>query len=124
MCLSLNITSPFYKEEFSEPFSAAHETLPINTIVEVMNNNKKVLVQINERVTNKTQGLMLYLSQKAAKEVDIPVNTTTHCTFRIPAMQNWFILKNLYVIIPISGVILTWIILKHFIVRVVIEFIV
>lgn len=53
-------------------FTAAHRTLPFNTVVEVTNlrNKKKVLVKINDRGPN-TKNRILDVSKAAAIELDI-----------------------------------------------------
>jgi rare lipoprotein A len=53
-------------------FTAAHRTLPFNTVVEVTNlrNQKKVLVKINDRGPN-TKNRLLDVSKAAALELDI-----------------------------------------------------
>ena len=64
--------------------TAAHRSLPFNTIVEVENtgNNKKVIVRINDRgpfVKNR----IVDLSYKAAKRIDIDETGTAHVSLKI-----------------------------------------
>ncbi len=56
----------------SHKFTAAHNTLPFNSILEVTNleNNKKVIVVVNDRGPHR-KNRILDLSFAAAKELDI-----------------------------------------------------
>lgn len=57
---------------YNHQYTAAHATLPLNTLVKVTNlyNNKSVVVKINDRCAHR-QRRVIDLSKAAAKQIDI-----------------------------------------------------
>lgn len=64
--------------------TAAHKTLPFNTIVEVTNldNGKKVQVRINDRGPF-VKGRVIDLSQKAAEKIDMIKSGTANVSLKV-----------------------------------------
>lgn len=69
--------------------TAAHKTLPFNTVVEVTNNSngKKVRVRINDRGPF-IKGRVIDLSKKAASKIDMLKSGTADVTLRVVDMPN------------------------------------
>lgn len=74
--------------------TAAHWTIPLNSIVEVTNvkNGRKVLVRINDRLPPNRKGRIIDLSKCAARQLDMFVDGIVPVTLRIVSYGN-----NLYV---------------------------
>lgn len=122
MCYSFNSSKtavlPNYMEKSEALLTAAKPTVSLNSVIEVTHENKQVLVKVKERVINETQDLVLYISEEAANRIGMPLDTLTPCSLRKPATENWFILRNFNVVIPIFAVFLWWILFKQFVVHV------
>lgn len=64
--------------------TAAHKTLPLNTMLEITNlsNNKKVIVRVNDRGPH-TKSRMVDLSKAAAKELEMVAQGVANVTVRV-----------------------------------------
>lgn len=117
MCVYMNITnssSPLFPDKTHKVFTAAHQTLPLNSIVEVFHKNKTVQVQVKERLNENSRGGVLFLSSDAAKEVGIELNESSPCALKVPAMKNCIVLRNLIYIVPSVSIFLAVFYFKNY----------
>lgn len=85
--------------------NAAHPVLSTNTKVEVIANNKKVLLTINNRQSSTNESI-IELSEEAAKVLDINEEGLVQCSVLVPVIENNTVLKAIQYVIPYLGLML------------------
>jgi len=80
--------------------NAANNLLPHHTKVEVNYNEKKVLIEINDHEQTAPQGVLLELSEEAAKVLDVENEGIITCRVSIPFVENNWYLKGLTYLLP------------------------
>ncbi|CAH1716789.1 uncharacterized protein LOC114130571 [Aphis gossypii] len=104
-----------YKEptdaEFSEQMynkyglNAGHRMLPPGTVVEVVLNDKKLMVTINDQPSNEN-GVILEFSKETAKVLDIKNGESLPCNMVVPRLENNQYIKYLKHILPYLSILM------------------
>lgn len=93
--------------------SAAHPTLPADTLVEVSVGQETALVTINADRQSKT-GVLLELSPEAAAELSITREGLVPCTVHVPIFENHPHLKDFVVYASCVGLIMIYYLFNYF----------
>ena len=92
----------------SGELSAAHRTYPFNTMLEVTNldNNKKVIVRVNDRGPY-SKNRLVDISKEAAKRLEIVSQGIANVSVRVVGMEGMILLDQDEEIDPKSGKIIS-----------------
>lgn len=101
MCSYKEPTDTKFSEQMYNKYglNAGHPILPPGTVVEVVLNDKKLMITINDQ-PSKENGVILEFSKETAKVLDIKNGESLPCNVVVPRLKNNIYIKYLKYFLP------------------------